>query len=123
MKRILVIILLVVIVSSVYTCVFARFDDGPGLEDFKPSQPNSTDIGNTTLATKTKDIWATVVVLVQITSVATVVFAGLRYMFASADQKADIKQGLIYLTIGAVLVFGATTIISAVGTAADKVLK
>lgn len=66
------------------------------------------------LKTKTKNIWATVEVIVQIVSVACVVFAGLRYMFASGDQKADIKQGLTYLTIGAVLVFGATLIIDLV---------
>lgn len=70
---------------------------------------------------KTKDVWATVVFVVQILAVGCIVFAGLRYMFASADQKADIKQGLIYLTIGAVLVFGATLIIQLVAEAAEQI--
>ena len=74
------------------------------------------------LAGKTKNVWATVVVLVQIASVACVVFAGLRYMFASADQKADIKQGLIYLSIGAIFVFSAITIIQFVTEAAETIL-
>ena len=40
-------------------------------------------------------------------------------MFASADQKADIKQGLTYLAIGAVLIFGAVSIIQLVAGAAS----
>ena len=74
------------------------------------------------IKTKAKDVWATIVVLVQIASVACIVFAGLRYMFAAADQKADIKQGLIFLTLGAVLVFGATLIIQLVAGAAEQIM-
>lgn len=74
------------------------------------------------IKTKAKDVWATVAFLVQIGAVGCIVFAGLRYMFASADQKADIKQGLSYLTIGAVLVFGATLIIQLVAKAAEQIM-
>lgn len=90
--------------------------NGPTDPGYDPSRVPSD------LRDKTKDVWATVVVLVQIASVACVVFAGLRYMFASADQKADIKQGLIYITIGAMFVFGATSIISLVADAAKDIL-
>ena len=74
------------------------------------------------IKTKTKNIWSTIVSIVKILSVACVVFAGVRYMFAAPDQKADIKQGLIYLTIGAVLVFGAISIINMVVSAANTVI-
>lgn len=60
------------------------------------------------------NIWATAIVVLQVVSVAAVVIAGIRYMFASADQKADIKKGIIYIVIGAVIVFGATTVIGVV---------
>ena len=43
-------------------------------------------------------------------------FAGIRYMFASSDKKADLKKGLGYLTIGSIIVFGAVTIIQAVAS-------
>ena len=69
-----------------------------------------------------KNIWATVIFLVQMLCVGCVVFAGLRYMFASADQKADIKQGLIYLAGGAFIVFGAVSIIKLVTSAANSVI-
>ena len=32
-------------------------------------------------------------------------------MFAAADDKAEIKQGLIGLAVGAILVFGASSIV------------
>ncbi len=60
------------------------------------------------------NVWGTVVVIVQILAVAAVVFAGIRYMFASANDKADIKKQLVILVLGAVLVFGATFVLSLV---------
>ena len=115
MKRLLVIFCVVAIITVNFVSIYAITSD-PKIE-----KPSGGTVSND-FEKKTRNIWATVTVLVQIISVATVVFAGLRYMFASADQKADIKKGLIYLTIGAVLVFSATTIIKAVGSAATKVL-
>lgn len=56
-------------------------------------------------------IWGTVVLIMQILAVAAIVIAGVRYMFASADAKADIKKQTIGLVVGAILVFAATTII------------
>ena len=58
------------------------------------------------------NLWKTAIFIIQVLAVAAVVIAGLRYMFASSDQKADIKKGLIYIVIGAVIVFGAATLIS-----------
>ena len=67
--------------------------------------------------------WATVIVIVQILSVAAVVFAGVRYMVASADQKADIKRSLGTLAIGAILVFCASTVIKFVVNSSKEVIK
>lgn len=56
-------------------------------------------------------VWGTVLLILQILSVAAIVIAGIRYMFASADGKADIKKQTIGLMVGAVLVFGASSVI------------
>jgi len=56
-------------------------------------------------------VWNTVTNIVRMGAIGCIVFAGLRYMFASADQKADIKQGLIFLAVGSVLVFGASYVL------------
>lgn len=64
-------------------------------------------------------VWGTVILIVQVLAVAAVVFAGLRYMFASADAKADIKKQTVILVVGAVLVFGATFIIDLIATVTE----
>ena len=66
-------------------------------------------------------IWGTVLTIAQILAFAAIVFAGVRYMFASADQKADIKKGLIYLVVGAVLVFAASTVVKLVVAGTNNV--
>ena len=82
------------------------------------AEPISTDFnsitggtGSNTLNSTAKNIWASLTLILQILAIAAIVFAGVRYMFASADAKADIKKQMIILVIGAVMVFAASTII------------
>ncbi|MDD2627642.1 MAG: TrbC/VirB2 family protein [Clostridia bacterium] len=63
------------------------------------------------------NFWNNFSFIVQILAIASVVFAGVRYMFASADQKADIKKQTIMLVLGAILVFGAVNIMEIIGGA------
>ena len=67
-------------------------------------------------------IWGTVLTVLQVCAVAALVFAGVKYMFASADGKADIKNGMLGLAIGAILVFAASSVISWILDAADDVI-
>ena len=114
MKKLMKILPVIMVVCMVVTSVFAV------------NIPNSGDIagnGSATITNAAKGIWGTVITIVQILAVAAVVFAGLRYMFASADQKADIKKGLGMLTIGAVLVFAASTVVQFVVKATTEVIR
>lgn len=114
MKKLMKILPVVLVAVFVMTNVFAV------------SVPNDNELtGNKPLTGVTdlaKNIWATVSTVVQILAVAAVVFAGLRYMFASADQKADIKKSMGILAVGAILVFAATTIIKFVTGVAEDAL-
>ena len=112
MKKVLTVIMVLVLAVFMTTSVYAD----------KPTGIYNPNAVNGTLKSKLKDVWATISVLVQIGAVGCVVFAGLRYMFAAPSQKADIKQGLIYLTIGATLVFGATLIINVVTNAGEAIM-
>lgn len=56
-------------------------------------------------------IWGVILVVLQVASIAGVIFAGVRYMFASADAKADLKKSMIHLVIGMIIVFGASTVV------------
>lgn len=85
------------------------------------TEPISNDLssmtggnGSKTLNSTAKNIWSSVTLILQILAVAAIVFAGVRYMFASADAKADIKKQMVILIIGAVMVFAASTIINVI---------
>ena len=70
-------------------------------------------------STALSKIFGVLIVTLQVVSMAGIIFAGVRYMFASADSKADIKKQMIWLVIGAVLVFGASTVIQLITNFAD----
>lgn len=78
---------------------------------YRPIDPSSGNNVNNDVKKAVDRVWSTVIVIVQIVSVACVVLAGVRYMYASADKKAEIKKGLMYLAIGAIFVFAASTVI------------
>lgn len=84
-----------------------------------PNAGSQTITGVTNLADR---IWATAITIVQALAIGCVVFAGLRYMYASADKKADIKKGMMYLAIGSIFVFAATTVIRFIYNAGSELL-
>ena len=97
MKKLLKVLPVMFVLALTLTNVFALAPD--------VVVPTGTPSG--TVNTLTGNIWSTVSVIVY-------VLAGLRYMFASADQKADIKKSTGILIIGALFVFGATLVLNIV---------
>lgn len=90
------------------------------------SVPSANEIQGNEISNVTglaKDVWSTVATILQILAVAAVVVAGVRYMFASADAKADIKKQTVILIVGAILVFGATTILQFVTNLTTEALQ
>lgn len=84
------------------------------------SMASGNGIGN--VNTAVSSVWSTVLTVLQILAIAAVVFAGVKYMFAAADQKAEIKNGMIGLVVGAILVFAASTIVQFIINAANEVI-
>ena len=115
MKKLMKILPVVLVAVFVMTNVFAG-GIGTGFEALEEGEA----VGNITTAAG--NVWQTIRSIVQILAVAAVVFAGLRYMFASADQKADIKKSMGILAVGAILVFAATTILGFLADAGEEVL-
>lgn len=74
-----------------------------------------------------KSMGEKIVGLVQVigVSVATImiVVIAIRYFISSPDQKADVKSKLIPFLIGALLLFGASGILSIVVTAVQEIFK
>ena len=101
----------VAVVSSVY-----------GISSSDLTTTLGSHSGSSNVKTAAQKVWGTVATVVQILAVAAVVVAGVRYMFASADAKADIKKQTVILIVGAVLVFGATAILQFVDKATNDIL-
>lgn len=114
--RILPVLMVLMIVFT--TNVFAA-----GFGDFNANNMNVT--ANTSGDSKTiksiQNAWGIILTILQVAAIAAVVFAGVRYMFASADSKADIKKQMIWLVVGAILVFGATTVIKLITNVANDI--
>lgn len=78
--------------------------------------------GSNSLKVLAGGTWATIRIVAQVLAVAAVVFAGLRYMFTSAEQRADIKKSTTILAVGAVLVFCATIVLEFIIKTAEELL-
>ena len=102
LRAIPVLLLVVVLVASP---IFAISDTGISTDI--PTQGS----GVQTVDNMATQVWGTVVTIAQIAAFAAIIFAGVRYMFASADDKANIKKQLVIIAVGAILVFGASTVV------------
>jgi len=108
MKNIMKITALFVMICVFSTCVFATgvFSDS----DIQDALNENS--GSRTLNAATRGVWSFVKTTIQVASIGAIIFAGIRYMLASADQKADIKKSMGTLVLGAVIVFASTTVIN-----------
>lgn len=118
-KKILLAILPIFLVCMVIfaTSIFAEPID----TNFNNLTGGQTGIGSVNKTAQ--NIWATVALILQIAAIAAIVFAGVRYMFASADTKADIKKQMVILVVGAILVFGASTVVTFITGIANEALQ
>lgn len=110
MKKFMLRVMPVVLVAMllVCNCVFAAVDI---------YNPSGTLKGTDTLI---NNVWGTILTVLRVCAVAAIVFAGVKYMFASAEGKADIKSGMIGLVVGAILVFGASIVVEVIMNAAGS---
>lgn len=111
--RILPVLLVLVLVIT--PNVFADDAISAGVPKGGSEISNITNLGGS--------IWSTIKVIVQIAAIAAIVFAGVRYMFASADDKANIKKQTVILIVGAALVFAAVPIATFIQSTANQVFK
>lgn len=117
--KLLTCLMFVMLMFTVLVSVFAT--TGLGTNVSMPSGGSGGSVNTMTNAETAVDkIWGSVKLILQVVSLAVILGSGVKYMLASADQKADIKKSLGILIIGAVIVFGTTLVIDFItGTAGD----
>ena len=102
-------VLMIMILASVATTVFAAGDYDPIVIDGKNSTVSTEKI--TTMGNSAVRVVTTIGM---VASVVVLVVLGIKYMLGSAEEKAEYKKTLLPYVIGAVLVFAAATIASMV---------
>lgn len=114
--RILPVLIVLMVVFT--TNVFAA--NPAGFSNFNGDMQVNANTGGKTVKV-IGNVWGIVLTVLQVAAIAAIVFSGVRYMFASADSKADIKKQMIWLVVGGVLVFAASTVVKLITTVANDV--
>lgn len=68
-------------------------------------------------------IYGTLYLIIRVACVAGIVIQGVRYMYAESGAKAKIKQSLIYIIVGTILVFGAQPILDRLVNAINEMAR
>lgn len=109
-KIVMIICILIMVFLSTFSYVLGADTDTP-FKDADSFIKNGTDQGSTIDPQEMKDLSSLIYYL--LLSIATVVavavgaILGIKYMLASVDDKANIKETMIPFIIGCVVVFGA----------------
>ncbi|MCI9063186.1 MAG: TrbC/VirB2 family protein [Clostridia bacterium] len=106
LKRVLGIVILIAMVAVLVSGTYvSAFDYG----NFKADTTNTQNIGNVG-----NSIISTIRIIGMILSVGVLMILGIKYMVGSAEEKAEYKKTMIPYIVGAILIFAATFIVSAI---------
>ena len=112
----LVIFVMFICVTQVYAAL------GEGLND---TIKNKVTANNSTLADKfsnpLNNIFGTLFFTLKVLGVAGIVINGVRYMYADSQDKAKIKQSLVYIIIGTIFIFGAEIVVNFIKSSLTKI--
>ena len=119
-KVISLILILILFLSVSYNNVFAS-DAGAIIDpnDYEPDSMASAENADNIL-TIGNDIIGFLQIAGSILSVIVLVVVGIKYMIASAEERAEYKKTLMPYVIGAIMVFGITNILAIVVNVSGK---
>ena len=100
--------------------VYAAFGSGFNPDIYKDVTTDDGSAG--ALETPIQNVYASIILLLQAAAVIGVVLMGVKYMFAASEDKAKIKQTLIWVIVGTIFVFSAPRVINFIAGAANQVI-
>lgn len=110
-KILFTILLLIFLIFCITNIAFATDASDKGNFDFTAFDSTS----NASADEAAKHIMGTGIQTVKVVgygiSIVMLLYIGIKYMLAAPSEKADLKKSLVIFTVGAVLVFGATTVL------------
>lgn len=117
--RIISILVIIFVLFATNISVFAT--TGSGLtSQFNGNNGTNTSKGETILQKVIGPVLSVVRIVAVGVSIIMITFLGIKYMAAAPSEKASIKNQLITFTIGAVVVVGATSILTMIKNFAMK---
>lgn len=123
MKKIMKISTKVFLILILFVMVFYTFNSFvyAAATDFNPDNwiPNDGS-GDAKLLSIGNKIMGPIQLIGSLVSVVTIIIIGIKYMLGSVEQKAQYKETLGPYFLGAVLVFGITTVISIIYNVASS---
>lgn len=102
---ILTMVILLLFIITLNTC-FA------GVKTVTPPTGTEPDLPN--LKTSGAKVWGIIRTSLQVAALAAFMFAGVKYMFVSSEQKAELKKSLTMVLIGALITFGSTVVVEVI---------
>jgi type IV secretory pathway VirB2 component (pilin) len=108
LTKVLLLTLVIIILGSLFLAAYSLALDPT---DYKPK--DTTNIGSTTTLTKTgSTIVAAIQTVGTLVAIITLLVLGIRYLFATAQEKAELKGLAPKYVIGAVLLFGGVNLVA-----------
>ena len=130
-SKILIGLLAVMLLLSNISTIFATYSDKNSITyspyEFTKNPDGKTEGGaiNTEDTREIKDIGGKIVGIIRVVgtmvAVGMIIVLGIKYMMGSAEERAEYKKTMFPYFIGAILIFGASTLAQMVYTWASKI--
>lgn len=121
--KLMTIVIIVIVVSLLYSIISynveaaANFDPNPYTKSINNSETRGTD----QIANAGNIIIGLLRGAGTVLSVIVIAVIGIRYMLGSVEEKATYKQSMLPYLIGAILVFGITTVLPVIIAIANSI--
>ncbi|MEG2646183.1 MAG: TrbC/VirB2 family protein [Clostridia bacterium] len=116
MKKIIVCCIFTLFLACSLNFAFAGLGD-----KFDEGNLGTTENAVNAIEKPVENIWSIVTICLQVASVSGVVIAGIKYMYTSADGKAELKKTLVPLVIGMIIVFAGSTVVQFIQTSFTEI--
>ena len=104
-KLVIILIICGLFLSSMIPLYAATID----ADDVRPNA-SGIDVATTEIKNTGRKIYSAVFTTGSVVSVAVIAWIGVKYIWASAEERADYKKSLLPYFVGAICVFGASGI-------------
>lgn len=113
-KIVLSLIMLLIMCAINTTCVYADQSEGVEAIISNMSDASTPDGADSGIAGSINDVIGMLQIAGTGIALIVVTMLGIKYMLAAPSEKANVKQQIMPILIGCILVFGAITIVSAI---------